>query len=287
MPNQLQEDQQSPQPAAAQQDITANPQAEQDTPPHNAGDYLGKDAEDVINKVGDTGNVSVADLQKQINGYLKEIKVGEDGKFQYPEDVPAEIRVAIAATKSMRDNQSAYTRARNEAKALQAELEALKEQLSQSPQPLTLTQQESEELETLKYADPDAWYQKMREIENRAAGQLNEQFTKARETALQQSELMTREELLADFNQARLSAGLTPLTPQQLELEVPLRYAKDLQEGKYDFITYLEKAADFIDTPKKAAAPKAPVTTDMNNVNGSAAPEGSPSGGIDYATVTF
>lgn len=260
--------------------------------PKTADEYFGYDPslfEEVAKTVEESEpeqKKSVAEIQEQVNRYLKEIKVDDNGKFVYPDGIDPELKVAIAATKSARDQQRAFSKAQTELKKAQAELEALKQQLARGVTPDNfLTPEQREQLEQLKYTDPDQWYRRMRELEQQAQSHVDEQLQEVSKKAAQETEVEYRLRRLEEFNQNRE----TPVTPEQLELMVPPIYAKQLLEGEIDFDEYLEKAVAYIEGPKTVAQPEKPeTTTDMNKITGSTEPvRESMDTGIDYSQITF
>jgi hypothetical protein len=240
-----------------------------------------KPIEEVVEKVDEE---SKPDIQSQVNDLLKNIKVDDNGKFIYPDGISPELKAAVAATKSFRDTQSAYTKAQQELKALQAEAAALKEQIAKYETPTAgLSQQEQEQLAELKYSDPDAWYQKMRQLEAQASSKVEEKLKEVTEQARAKTVEQLRAEALEAFN----AKAEKPLTQEQLELEIPPRWKQDVLEGKMAFEDLLDKAYAFIYGEKTIAQPEpAPQATNLNQVGGGS-PDPKVDTGIDYAHITF
>ena len=270
------------------------PQSEESSnqPAATAEDYFGYDPEaikeavtQVQEEAPEEEKKTVAQIQEEVNRYLKEIEVDENGKFKYPETIPPEIKVAIAATKSARDNQSAYTKTRNELKALEAELKALKDQVAKYETPTAqLTEEESKELEELKYTDPDEWFKRMKALEAQAQEKVKEKLDEVSKQARQQTEQEYRIQRLEEYNKTLE----TPMTPEMIELNVPPVWGKKLQDGEIDFDQFLDKAAEFIFGPKTVAKPDTPEQgTNLAQVAGSGTPDPDTSSGIDYSQVVL
>lgn len=265
-------------------------QTENETP-KTAQDYFAEfgyenPVEEVVEKIDTEPEESKVDIRTQVNEILKNIQVDDNGKFIYPEGISPELKAAVAATKSFRDTQSSYTKAQQELKALKAEAEALKQQLAQYETPTSgLSPEEQKELEELKYANPDEWYQRMRQLEAQAKDKVKEKLEEVSKKAKEETEIEYRKRRLEEFNQNRE----TPVTPEQLELMVPPIYAKQLLDGEIDFDTYLEKAVAFIEGPKVVDKGQEPSqTANMNTLTGSQqAIAETPDPGIDYAHITF
>ena len=266
--------------------------------PKTAEDYMGYDPqvmESLTKAVADDeykpqrggGDQEKKDPQELINETLKKVKVDENGKFVYPEDIDPMLKAAVAAAKSFRDTQAAYTRSRQKEKALEAELEAMRKQLASTPPTSILTPDEQRQLDQLKVTDPDKWYEVMKKLEEKGTEELDKKFGEVRQQAEQEAIIEERKSKLAEFNTGREK----PLTIEQLELEVPPKWAQDVIDGKLPFEDYLDRAYTFIYGNKVVQNPPKPEpTTDLNKVSGSATPQGSVDdngGGINYNEVIF
>jgi len=256
--------------------------------PQTAEDYMGYDPQlfdQIKEKVTEdpAPTEEPQDITKVINDTLKEIKVDEKGKFIYPEGISPELKAAIAATKSFRDTQSSYTKTQQELKALQAEAEALRQQVAQYETPTAgLSQEEQTELAELKYTDPDAWYKRMKALEDQAASKVEEKFKEVREQAKAKTAEEQRIEALDRFNEK----AENKLTKEQLELQTPPIWQKEVLEGKITFDEFLDRAYNFIYADKVVQNPEVDTSTDINTVpGGNTDPQIDK--GIDYAHITF
>jgi DNA repair exonuclease SbcCD ATPase subunit len=250
-----------------------------------ADDYLGYQPElfeaDSVKEKAEAQGVSPQEL---INSTLKEIKVDDNGKFVYPDDMDPMLKAAVAATKSFRDTQASYTKSRQELKALQAELETLKQQLAKSETPTAgLSPEEQKQLEELKFTDPDAWYSKMKQLEQDAQKRVTEKLEQVTGEARQKTVEQLRKEALDEFN----SEAENKLTMEQLQQEIPPIWLKQVEDGSMTFEDLLSKASDFIYGSKVVQQPPSvEPTTNLNQVAGGTK-EVPQDGGINYATVTF
>ncbi len=262
----------------------------EETAPKDAMEYFGYDqtvVEGVTEKVEDSAEPeqpqTLEDIQAKVNEVLKEIKVDDNGKFIYPEDLDPALRLAVAKEKAFRDTQAGFTKTRQELKAKEAELEALRQQIAKYETPeASLSEDERKELEELKYTDPEAWYKRMRALEETAQKKVEEKLNEVQQEARQKTEHEVQQEILKEFNKTRE----TPITPEFLELEIPPKYHKMVANGEISYIEFLEKAATFIDAPKKIATPEVETTTNIQNAPGGQVetprePE------IDYSRITF
>ncbi len=226
-----------------------------------------------------------ADTQTQINDILKDITVGEDGKFVYPEGISLELKAAVAATKSFRDTQGSFTKSQQALKASEAVNEELRTQLSNNVSPTAhLTPEEATKLNELKATDPDEWYKQMRALETGAGEKANENYKEVSEKASRKTELERRYGVLNSLNEGRDSA----ITVEMLDSEVPPKFGKELADGKITFEQYLTKAVKYIDADKVVKSPPVDPSTTLGDQTGGAPGETTPDDGVmDYEKQTF
>ena len=252
--------------------------------PQTAQDYMGYDSELFESKdtpAQETTGVT-PDVTEVINKTLKDIKVDDKGKFIYPEGISPELKAAIAATKSFRDTQSSYTKTQQELKALKAEAEALKEQVTKSLTPTAgLSEEDRTALDTLKYTNPDEWFKQMKQLETQAANQVEQKFGEVREKAMAKTAEEQRVEILKSFNQGVEN----PLSAQEIEQYAPPVWQKQVIEGTLPMEEFLEKTYNFIHADKVVKSPEVTTTTNINSLPG--AKDVVTKQGIDYANVTF
>lgn len=146
--------------------------------------------------------------------------------------------------KRYKDTQSSYTKSQQELKAAKAKLEALEKLTAPKIEVDAQTQQE---LEDLKFSDPEAWRNKMNRLETEARQKHSEALDVAASEAIKQDTVERRAQVLAEFNQ---SHGLN-ITDETIQFDVPPRLTKQLESGELGFEDYLYKVADYLGTPKK------------------------------------
>jgi hypothetical protein len=272
-----------------EESVEATPENHQESTetPKDAMEYFGYDPEQIVDSVAESAKEdqpnTIEAIQAKVNQVLKEIKVDDNGKFIYPEGLDPAIRLAVAKEKAFRDTQAEFTRSRQELKQKEAELAALREQIAKYETPeANLTPEERKELEELKYINPDEWYKRMRALEAQAKEKVKEKLDEVQKEARQKTEAEIRKEILEEFNKSRE----TPLTQEVLELEIPPKYHKMVANGEISYIEFLEKAAAFLDAPKRVATPELETTTNIHTVpSGSIDHEKAPE--IDYSSITF
>jgi len=190
-------------------------------------------------------------LSDQVNLAVKAMTYDEDKEvWNLPTDLPENVMVAATAEKRRRDTQASLTKSNQKLKALEATNSALQEELKKSVK-VSLTQEQTDELEDLKYSDPEAWRVKMNNYESQAHSDLNAKLTSTYTDADKAAELSRREEVLAEFLAANPN---TALNDDIIANDVPPRLTKRLEEGAISFEEFLEEAKDFIVQPTFAIA---------------------------------
>jgi len=186
--------------------------------------------------------------------------------------------------KRFKDTQSAYTKSQQELKALAAKAEVL-EKLT-APQ-VELDDATREELETLKFENPDAWRSKMNSLEQEAMMKHQSAINEASESARLQAEIERRAQVLSEFN---TSHGLN-ITDEVIQYDVPPRITKKLEAGEISFEAYLNEVKDFLHSPKVVGdGNKTLNQPDLNKVGGDDKPsDGAVSKDIakDYKNIVF
>lgn len=152
-----------------------------------------------------------------------------------------ELDFAVKAEKRVRDNQSAYTKARQEAKKHETIATKLTQHILANVVP-HLSVEEQAELETLKLTDPDAWRSKLGELETKTKSGLQAKLQEIEQEGADMSELEVRQVQLAQFVQ---ETGIQ-LDDRIIEEQLPAAYTKELSSGKITFDQFLVKARDFL-----------------------------------------
>ncbi len=186
-----------------------------------------------------TPQETLLSLDEQINKVLA--TADEAGKLQFDEGTDPLFKRACVNEQKARVNQANFTKGRQEIASLKATNEVLATQLSQGSQ---LTAEQTEELEELKHADPDKWYEKKREYEEKGraakAGQLEELTTAASQKALEELTLTERKSALADF---QTRTGIV-LTDDIMVNDIPPRLQSKI--GTMAFEEYLTEVAAYL-----------------------------------------
>ena len=187
-----------------------------------------------------------------------------------PESLGAEEQQQPDFEKRFKDTQSAYTKSQQELKAVKAQLEAL-EKLAQPKVEMDATAQQ--ELDDLKYSDPDAWRVKMNTLEQEARVKHTTLLEEAAQQASAQAELERRANLLAQYNASHPNM---PITDELIALDVPNRITKKLEKGEISFDDFINEVHEFIYSPKKiGSGNKVTGQPNLNDFGGNSSPTNS------------
>lgn len=156
----------------------------------------------------------------------------------------AQAQAKIDWEKRFKDTQGAYTKSQQELKTVKAKLEVL-EKLTQPKVEIDNTTKE--ELEDLKFSDPEAWRARMNQIEQEAKNKHLAMLEEAQLAAKKQAELEHRQQVLRDF---QASHPNIVINDEVIAYDVPPRITKKLEEGKVSFEDFLQEVAEYLTTPK-------------------------------------
>lgn len=183
-------------------------------------------------------------LKDRVNEALN--KVDEKGKLIFDEGVDPLFKALVLETKNSRTHQASFTKSRQEIADLKAKADLLKAKVvSNSAQ---LSKEKVEELEDLKFTDPDAWFAKKLEYETEAKarfnGQLEEQLVEASSKAISELTLVERTEMLKQF---QAQTGIV-LTDDVMANDIPPRLQSKLNSMPFE--EYLQEVAAYLNKGK-------------------------------------
>ncbi len=253
-----------------------------DTNSQTANDYFGYKETDTLPK--ETDSADKVDYQSEVNRLLKETKVNDDGKFEFPANTPAWAKVAISNEKKFRDTQGGFTQAKQDNKVLQAEIDLLRGKLSDKS---ALTAEQDEELNTLSITDPDAYFAKRTQYETEATANFDTELTEVKNKTTEELEVSRRESYVEQFNTGREIA----ITQELISNEVPAKFLNQLKANEVTFEQFIASVAEFVDTPK-VIGKKENVTnvTNLSEVAGGTEPSAEKrydNLAEEYANITF
>ena len=209
----------------------------------------------------------------RVSDAIKNMVQDDKGVWQLPEELPEEVRVAAVAEKRYRDTQSAFTKISQEKKALEAEKSVLLQKALQNVT-IELTEEQKEELEDLKFSDPEAWRKKMNVYEQDALrkhkAKLDEDVKVGSASSLETEELERRKAVLSDFLTAHPGFDIND---DVIANDIPPRITKKLANGEISFEDFLQECYDYTKTGKVVHDTKAYTHTDMSKMGGGASPD--------------
>lgn len=214
-----------------------------------------------------TGNTTgISGIEQQVNDIVSRATVGDDGNLVLPADikVSAEVLYAAKLEKRRRDTQSALSKTSQQLAAEETMRKELEKRVAAQVK-ITMSDDEAQELESLKYDDPEAWRQRMNQLEQKATTSVQEELSNISTQASQQAELNRRAQVLHEFNLAAQVA----ITDEVLANDIPPRIVKKLEDGKVTFEEFLTEAHDYLVTPKKVGSPKLSAQPNLGSAGGS------------------
>lgn len=162
--------------------------------------------------------------------------------------------------KRFKDTQAAYTKTRQEIATLRAKLTV--SGVGEKPS-LVIPEERKEELEELKYSDPDKWRNELSKLESDAETVFNN-------TVKQMTELEHRQLVFQEFQASHPDITLTDKVVNDY---VPPRITKRLENGEITFEEFLQESYEFLKAPKVIGdANSSPEAPNLSKVGGGALP---------------
>lgn len=192
-------------------------------------------------------NKSTPTFADRVNEAVNEMKSDDKGNYVLPEGLSEEVEFAAMAEKRRRDTVAAFTKTNQENKALKAEKSVLSKKALTNVE-VKLTAAQEEELEDLKFSDPEAWRKKRNGYEAAALEQhqkeLDEEVKKVSTSSLEEEEIGRRELVHKEFLKANPDFTL------DIDEDIPPRIMKKLADGKVSFEDFLQECYDYSKTGK-------------------------------------
>lgn len=214
-----------------------------------------------------------ATFADKVNEVLRNAKTDDKGRLVLPEDLSEEVKYAVTAEKRLRDTQAAFTQSRQSQKVLEAEKATLLSKVTGKIE-LNLTTEQAEELEELKFSDPEAWRNKINKLETAAraktAQDLEDELKQVSTSSLANEELERRAEILEEFNRA--NPGFQ-LTDDIIANDIPPRIVMKLETGKISFEAFLQECYDYSKTGKVVKQEETMDQPNLSKVGGGSKPD--------------
>lgn len=200
------------------------------------------------NTEAQSGNKTEPTFEQTVNETVAGMMKGDNGKWQFAEgsELSDQVKFAAKTERRRRDQEGAYTKQMEEVAALKAMNEQLTAKVKTKPS-ASISDEQAQELDNLKFEDPDAWRAKLNEYDTQASKQLQEELVKMEQESSKQAEVERRKIVLAQFNAQNPQLNLTD---EVIIDNVPPRIIKQLETGEIAFDDFLAKAKTYITTPK-------------------------------------
>ena len=153
--------------------------------------------------------------------------------------------------KRFKDTQAFATKIAQEKAEKEKELAELKAELSvlkTTAQPsMSISKEMQEELEDLKYSDPETWRKKLNQLESEARNEFDSKVAEARNATSMQLELSKRASILNEYKAKHPDIAFTD---ELLNLDIPGRIVKKLENGQVTYEEFLNEVVHFVKAPK-------------------------------------
>lgn len=153
--------------------------------------------------------------------------------------------------KRFKDTQAFATKIAQEKAEKEKELAELKAELSvlkTTAQPsMSISKEMQEELEDLKYSDPEEWRKKLNQLESEARNEFDSKVAEARNATSMQLELSKRASILNEYKAKHPDIAFTD---ELLNLDIPGRIVKKLENGQVTYEEFLNEVVNFVKAPK-------------------------------------
>lgn len=210
---------------------------------------------------------------ERVNAMAGEVKANAKGEYEFPEGTSEELRVAVMAERRRRDTQAGFTKTSQELKAVKKENSVLLKKAIETAK-VDLTKEQQEELEDLKFSDPEAYRKKMNAYEADAVAkrkkELEEEVKNVSSSSLDEDEIERRKTVLAEFLEA--NPGFE-LDDDVIANDIPPRITKKLETGAISFEEFLQECHDYTKTGKVVKQDKVAKQANLSKAGGGGSPD--------------
>lgn len=193
-------------------------------------------------------------FETQVTEALDVVKRGDDGKLEFEEGTSEEVIYAATSEIRRRDTQAQYTKEKQSNVALKAEKDELLVQLS-SEVKLELTAEQEDELDELKFSDPELWRSKLNVYETEAKEKqtklVGERLKEVSAKGTEAAEIERRQTVLTDFKAANPEFVIDD---DVIANDIPPRISNKLKNNEVTFEEFLQEAHDYLKSGKVVAA---------------------------------
>jgi hypothetical protein len=227
-------------------------------------------------------------FENKVTAALKASARNEEGKLEFPENTPEEVVFAATSEQRRRDTQAEFTRSKQTQAALEAEKAELLKQVS-SDVKLELSPEAVDELDNLKFSDPEAWRHKMNTYETEArtkrTNEINERLQTVSADGTKTAELERRVQVLQEFSVA--NPGLV-IDDDVIANDLPPRITNKLQNNEVTFEDFLREASEYLKAGKVVGSPEKTLNQpNLSKAGGGSNPSDDAVKFQNYSDLTF
>lgn len=208
----------------------------------------------------------------RVNEVVNTATVDNKGNIVLPDDLSEELKFAATIEKRRRDTQSSYTKEVQTRKALEIEKSTLLSEFGNVE--VKLTAEQTEELEDLKFSDPEAWRTKLNQYEQAAKDAriktIDEKLKTVSKTTLDNEELESRKQKLEAFAAEHTDFVLDD---DVIANDIPQRITKKLATGAITFDEFLTDCYNYLKTGKVVKQDEVIGQPNLGKAGGSHQPE--------------
>lgn len=221
---------------------------------------------------------------------VSSVSVNDKGETTFAEGTSEEVKYAANLELRRRETQASFTKNQQKLAATEAEKTELETMVRKNVS-LNLTDEQKEELDDLKFSDPDAWRTRMDRLENEARAiheaAIEEKLKEVSSKGSKESELEYRKRALQEFT---TNSGIE-ITDEVLANDVPPRITRELDEGKVTFDEFLKNVATYLTSGKVIKDEDAPNMANLSQKGGGESAQTAQGGktkpNMEYKNVTF
>jgi hypothetical protein len=235
---------------------------------------MGTTAKEIADTQVDEGKGTNPSFAEQVSEAVKGMKLNSKGVYELPEGLPEEVKVAAMAEKKFRDTQSAFTKTKQELNTLKAEKSLLLEKATENVT-VELSKEQEEELEELKFSNPEAWRKKLNRYEREAVTKkqqiIEQEVKQISADNLDKEEIERRAEVLSEFKKEHPDFDLND---DIVTNDIPARITKKLEKGDITWEDYIQECYEYLNKGKvvkdKEQAPNRP---NLSRLGGGSKPD--------------
>ena len=213
--------------------------------------------------------VETQTFEQKVTSIVSGLTSDEAGNLVIPEDLQLDeaTKYAVVTEKRRRDTQSAYSKAQQRLRVLEAENNTAWETL-EAEMSVSLTMEERTELEELKLVDLDKWRTRLNELEGKKKTTVATKRAAVTAKLSKEDELAMRVEVLKEYNEGNPDHQLTD---DVIENDIPPRFTKQLEKGEISFEEFINKCSAYLKKAKvlQGATEADPTEPDLSTVPGS------------------